>query len=133
MVDALAPVVTALKQRAEKGADWNEVMNALSESARQGMEATKQMAAKVGRARYQKEKGVGHVDPGSASVAIIFRTLQESLELSTTPIAPSSPSNQPLAASQVLPTGKSFPEEVLGVVSRAFSLVKRRDLFTPSA
>jgi len=80
MVDALAPVVAALKQRMEKAADWNEVMKSLSESARQGMESTKQMAAKVGRARYQKEKGLGHVDPGSASVAIIFRTLQESLE-----------------------------------------------------
>jgi dihydroxyacetone kinase-like protein len=55
-------------------------MEAMSESARQGMEATKQMAGKVGRVRYQKEKGLGHVDPGSASVAIIFRTLQESLK-----------------------------------------------------
>jgi phosphoenolpyruvate---glycerone phosphotransferase subunit DhaL len=82
MVDALAPAVAALKQTAEKGANWNDVMKALSDSARQGMEATKQMTAKVGRARYQKEKGLGHVDPGSASLAIFFRTLQESLELS---------------------------------------------------
>jgi dihydroxyacetone kinase-like protein len=80
MVDALAPAVAALKQSAEKGADWNEVMPALAEASQQGMEATKQMAGKVGRVRYQKEKGMGHVDPGSASVAIIFRTLQESLE-----------------------------------------------------
>ena len=80
MVDALAPAVAALKQTTEKEADWNEVLKALSESARQGMEATKQMAAKVGRARYQKEKGLGHVDPGSASVAIFFQTLHESLE-----------------------------------------------------
>ncbi len=80
MVDALAPAVAALKQRTDEGADWNEVMQAMAESARQGMEATKQMAGKVGRVRYQKEKGLGHVDPGSASVAIIFRTLQESLK-----------------------------------------------------
>ncbi len=80
MVDALAPAVAALKQCAETGADWNELMPVLSESARQGMEATRQMAGKVGRVRYQKEKGLGHVDPGSASVAIIFKTLQESLE-----------------------------------------------------
>jgi dihydroxyacetone kinase-like protein len=55
-------------------------MEAMSESARQGMEATKQMAGKVGRFRYQKEKGLAHVDPGAASAAIIFRTLQESLK-----------------------------------------------------
>jgi dihydroxyacetone kinase-like protein len=85
MVDALAPAVAALKHSLEERADWNEVMKAMSESARQGMEATKQMAAKVGRVRYQKEKGLGHVDPGSASVAIIFRTLQESLKSSIQP------------------------------------------------
>ena len=80
MVDALAPAIAALKREGGKGADWNEVMEAMSESARQGMEATRQMAGRVGRVRYQKEKGLGHVDPGSASVAIIFRTLQKSLK-----------------------------------------------------
>jgi hypothetical protein len=37
------------------------------------------MTAKVGRARYEKEKGIGHVNPGSVSVAIIFRTLKEGI------------------------------------------------------
>jgi phosphoenolpyruvate---glycerone phosphotransferase subunit DhaL len=79
MIDALAPAVHALKQTTEKGSTLKEVVHSLAESARQGSEATRQMAAKVGRVRYQKEKGVGHVDPGSASVAIIFRTLEASL------------------------------------------------------
>ncbi|MBN2578800.1 MAG: dihydroxyacetone kinase subunit L [Pirellulales bacterium] len=79
MIDALAPAVDALKERIENGSDWKEILEALAESARQGSEATRPMAAKVGRVRYQKEKGVGHVDPGSVSVAIFFRTLKESL------------------------------------------------------
>ena len=78
MIDALAPAVAALKQTSEKGADWQEMLSALSEAARRGSEATKEMAAKVGRGRYQKEKGVGHIDAGSASIAIFFRTLAES-------------------------------------------------------
>jgi phosphoenolpyruvate---glycerone phosphotransferase subunit DhaL len=80
MVDAVAPAAAALKQKIERGSSLREALDALAESARQGSEATRQMAAKVGRVRYQKEKGVGHVDPGSASVAIFFRTLQESLD-----------------------------------------------------
>ena len=79
MIDALAPAVAALKQATGTSVDLKEVMESLSEAARQGMEATRQMPAKVGRARYQKEKGIGHVDPGSASVAIFFKTLKESL------------------------------------------------------
>jgi phosphoenolpyruvate---glycerone phosphotransferase subunit DhaL len=70
-------VVAALRQAAGQGADLKEILSSLAEAARQGSEATRQMAAKVGRVRYQKEKGVGHVDPGSASVAIFFRTLNE--------------------------------------------------------
>jgi dihydroxyacetone kinase-like protein len=79
MIDALAPAVAALKPMTENGADMREIMESLCEAARQGMEATRQMPAKVGRARYQKEKGVGHLDAGSASVAIFFRTLKESI------------------------------------------------------
>jgi phosphoenolpyruvate---glycerone phosphotransferase subunit DhaL len=77
MIDALAPAVATLHQMTAKGADWKEVLPALAAAARQGSEATKTMPAKVGRARYQREKGVGHVDPGSASIAIFFRTLAE--------------------------------------------------------
>ena len=78
MIDALAPAVAAITQLSEEGADMKEVMESAHEAARQGMEATKQMPGKIGRARYQKEKGVGHIDAGSASVAIFFETLEVS-------------------------------------------------------
>jgi phosphoenolpyruvate---glycerone phosphotransferase subunit DhaL len=77
LVDALAPAVAALQQMTGKEADWRDVLSALAEAAQRGSDATKGMAAKVGRARYQKTKGVGHVDAGSASLAIFFRTLEE--------------------------------------------------------
>ena len=79
MIDALAPAVAVTTQMAERGLTIDEIMDSAYEAARQGMEATEQMPAKVGRARYQKEKGVGHVDAGSASVAILFRSLKETL------------------------------------------------------
>lgn len=79
MVDALAPAVAALKQMIEKGPELKAAMEALYQAAERGSEETKQMAAKVGRVRYQKGKGVGHIDAGSASVAIIFRIMKDSL------------------------------------------------------
>jgi len=79
MVDALAPAVDALRQMADKRVAMQEVLEALNQAATQGREQTKPMAARVGRVRYQREKGVGHVDPGAASIAVLFRTLQESL------------------------------------------------------
>ena len=79
MIDALAPAVAATKQLAENGTDMETLLESAAEAARQGMEATKEMPGKVGRVRYQKEKGVGHIDPGAASIAVFFRTLKESL------------------------------------------------------
>jgi len=38
-------------------------------AARQGAEATRNMAARRGRARHVEGKGVGHLDPGAVSVA----------------------------------------------------------------
>jgi phosphoenolpyruvate---glycerone phosphotransferase subunit DhaL len=77
MIDALAPAVASLRQTIANGSDLNEMMESLHQAAHHGMEETKRMAAKVGRVRYQKEKGVGQIDPGSASVALIFRTLRD--------------------------------------------------------
>jgi phosphoenolpyruvate---glycerone phosphotransferase subunit DhaL len=77
MIDALAPAVAAAKQLAEKGTDMETLLESAAESARQGMEATKEMPGKVGRVRYQKEKGVGHIDAGAVSIAVFFRTLKE--------------------------------------------------------
>jgi phosphoenolpyruvate---glycerone phosphotransferase subunit DhaL len=83
MVDALAPAVAAIQQMTGKDADCRDVLSAVAEAARRGSEATKEMAAKVGRARYQKTKGVGYVDAGSASLAIFFRTLEETARTET--------------------------------------------------
>jgi phosphoenolpyruvate---glycerone phosphotransferase subunit DhaL len=78
MIDALAPAIAATKQLAEKETNMETLLESAAEAARQGMEATRQMPGKVGRVRYQKEKGVGHIDAGAASIAIFFRTLKES-------------------------------------------------------
>lgn len=58
MLDALLPAAGA-------GTDPQAVANA----ARQGAQATRDMAAKRGRAKYVEGAGVGHLDAGAVSVA----------------------------------------------------------------
>ena len=77
MVDALRPAVNALKEAAARDLAPKEALHLAAEAAENGAEATRHMQAIVGRARYQKDKGAGHVDAGATSVALMFRTLAE--------------------------------------------------------
>ena len=75
MLDALAPAAEALQEADDRGLSVQEALDLAQRAAREGMERTRDMRARVGRARYQGEKAVGHIDPGAASVAVILATL----------------------------------------------------------
>ncbi len=71
MVDALVPAVEALDAAADQGVE----AALLHSAAADGAEATRRMTARMGRARNLGERGVGFIDPGALSVAIIFEGL----------------------------------------------------------
>lgn len=75
MVDALAPAVSALAEAANGALQPSEALWLASRAAAGGLEATKSMEARVGRARYQGARAVGHPDAGAASIALLFETL----------------------------------------------------------
>jgi dihydroxyacetone kinase-like protein len=75
MVDALSPAVTALADAAAEAREPVEALRLAARAAAVGLEATRAMEARVGRARYQAAKAVGHPDAGAASVALIFEIL----------------------------------------------------------
>ena len=75
MVDALAPAVRAVEDAASKDITPEEALEAAHRAARKGMDATAAMEAGVGRGRYQTDRGVGHIDAGAVSVAVIFEVL----------------------------------------------------------
>lgn len=60
MLDALVPASQA------------QDASVAAEAARTGLEATRPLAARRGRARYVEGAGVGHLDPGAISVAEIL-------------------------------------------------------------
>ena len=64
MIDSLAPAVKEYKKCLEEGADDKDLCSRVKKAAVDGAENTKNMEAVRGRATYQANKGVGHLDPG---------------------------------------------------------------------
>lgn len=73
MIDPLAEAVAAYRSALADGKDSAGCMKDMVDGARRGMEATKDMPAMKGRATYQTEKGVGHIDAGAVTM---FYTLE---------------------------------------------------------
>lgn len=78
MVDALLPAAQALREVAEsEDDDFDEALQAATEAARQGMEATIPWVARKGRASYLGERSAGHQDPGATSSWLLMQAAQE--------------------------------------------------------
>jgi len=75
MIDALAPAVDAFKECREEDLSDKETLEIVSEAATKGAEKTKDMKAVKGRACYQLNKGVGHIDPGAVTMAYQINSL----------------------------------------------------------
>ncbi len=73
MVDALEPAVAAFLEAEDFGSAWSGAALA----ARQGAASTRDLVARQGRAKYLGERGIGHIDPGATTVALIFEAIDE--------------------------------------------------------
>lgn len=78
MLDALIPAAEAARQHANDG--LAVAARAAAEGAASGREATKDMIAKVGKAKSLGERSRGHVDPGAMSVTILLEAIAEGIE-----------------------------------------------------
>jgi len=72
MMDALVPAVETLRATADAGKSAAEALCDAAEAARTGAAATRNFAAKYGRAKLLGEKTLGHEDPGAVSVSLMF-------------------------------------------------------------
>ena len=77
MLDAIVPAVDCFKAGLAAGADEAELLRAVGKAATEGALSTKDMEAVRGRACYQANKGVGHLDPGAMTMAYQIETLTE--------------------------------------------------------
>ncbi|WP_026095658.1 dihydroxyacetone kinase subunit DhaL [Microbacterium sp. B19] len=79
MVDAQLPALAAWDDAVAAGADAAGAAAAAARAAEQGRDATEPLVARKGRASYLGERSAGHIDPGAASSALLFRTLSDTL------------------------------------------------------
>lgn len=69
MIDSLFPAVEAFKKGIAEGLDEKDVLASVKEASIAGANSTKDMEAIRGRACYQANKGVGHLDPGAVTMS----------------------------------------------------------------
>ena len=79
MMDALVPAVEALHACAEAGQPVSEALQRASAASRAGAEATSNLIARYGRAKFLGEKTRGFQDPGATSIALIFEGFSKGL------------------------------------------------------
>jgi phosphoenolpyruvate---glycerone phosphotransferase subunit DhaL len=77
MVDALEPAYRAFETTLNSGGNLSDCLKAARDAAQQGVEYTKTIAAKKGRASYLGERSIGHQDPGATSVLVILDALYQ--------------------------------------------------------
>jgi dihydroxyacetone kinase-like protein len=73
MVDALVPARDELTAAITEGAPLADALIRAADAAERGLDATKPLVARKGRASYLGERSAGHLDPGAASSALLFR------------------------------------------------------------
>lgn len=75
MLDVLIPIYECFKAENSAGKSLDDVLTIAREAAIDGVEYTKTIAAKRGRASYLGEKSIGFEDPGAASSLVMYRAL----------------------------------------------------------
>ena len=75
LIDTLSPAVRALEAAEKEGMPLAGALANFEEVAKQGMESTRQMLAKMGRASRVGERTIGHQDAGATSCYFILRSL----------------------------------------------------------
>lgn len=79
LIDVLTPSRIAVEQAAGSGKDLSATLAALREAAATGLESTRDLVAKRGRAARLGERSRGVLDAGAASCELILRTLANGL------------------------------------------------------
>ena len=75
LLDTLAPAIKALEASEQEGQSLPAALANFEQAAKKGMQSTKDMMAKMGRASRLGERTIGHQDAGATSCYFIMRSL----------------------------------------------------------
>ena len=79
MVDALAPAVEAVQAALDEGASLSDALPWMAKAAQAGAEATTEMVAQHGRAKFLGERSIGYQDAGATSFAVMLGVWPDSI------------------------------------------------------
>jgi dihydroxyacetone kinase-like protein len=74
LIDTLSPAVRSLEESEKESKALPEALTNFEQAAKQGMNSTKKMIAKTGRASRLGERTIGHQDPGATSCYFILKS-----------------------------------------------------------
>jgi phosphoenolpyruvate---glycerone phosphotransferase subunit DhaL len=77
LLDTLSPAVAALDQAQREGKSLPEALADFEQAARKGMESTRDLLAKMGRASRLGERTIGHLDAGATSCYFLLHAFVE--------------------------------------------------------
>lgn len=80
MIDALVPAVEKFKIAIQDGRSLPDALQQIAQASLEGAESTKNMQAKFGRSRNLGNRTIGHIDPGSMSIAYMFAGFKDVFE-----------------------------------------------------
>ena len=81
MVDAIEPALNELSKGILLGLPAKEALKEAVDAAYRGVEHTKDIIARKGRASYLAERSIGHQDAGATSSALILKTIYEEIDV----------------------------------------------------
>jgi len=80
LMDTLIPARDAYDAALAEGQDFSVALDAMMAAARQGMESTKALQARIGRAARLGERSIGVLDAGATSCCLILESIGRSLQ-----------------------------------------------------
>ncbi|MCB6202082.1 dihydroxyacetone kinase subunit DhaL [Extibacter muris] len=80
LVDTLAPAAAAVREGAEAGTAFAEILDKMKDAARAGRDSTKDMVAKFGRSSRLGERSRGVLDAGATSCCIILEAMADGIK-----------------------------------------------------
>ena len=79
MLDVLVPVYEALRDGLSQSLPTPRILDGVSDAAGRGLESTRPLQARKGRASFLGERSIGHLDPGARSSQLLVDSVCASL------------------------------------------------------
>lgn len=80
LVDTLAPAAETVRDGAEAGTGFAEILDKMKDAARAGRDSTKDMVARFGRSSRLGERSRGVLDAGATSCCIILEAMADGIK-----------------------------------------------------